>query len=234
MGIDRLSLLGELCWPETAARAREDEAVLVLPLGSTEQHGPHLPLSTDTDIAVELCRRLAGARRDVLVAPPLAYGASGEHAGFPGTLSIGREALELVLVELIRSATDTFKQILIVSTHGGNADAARRAEKRLWAESRDVRVWMPRADGDAHAGRSETSLQLAVDPDRVHMDLAVAGDTRPLAQLMPLLRATSIAAISPSGVLGDPTGATSDEGAEMFSRLATDLCAFVAAWRGGP
>lgn len=234
MGIDRLSLLGELSWPETAVRVREGEAVLVLPLGSTEQHGPHLPLSTDTDIAVELCRRLAGARRDVLVAPPLPYGASGEHAGFAGTLSIGREALELVLVELIRSATDTFKQVLIVSTHGGNADAARRAEKRLWAESRDVRVWMPRADGDAHAGRSETSLQLAVDPDRVRMDLAVAGDTRPLAQLMPLLRATSIAAISPSGVLGDPTGATSDEGAEMLSRLATDLCAFVAAWRGGP
>lgn len=234
MRIDRLSLVGELSWPETAVRVREDEAVLVLPLGSTEQHGPHLPLSTDTDIAVELCRRLAGVRRDVLVAPPLAYGASGEHAGFAGTLSIGREALELVLVELIRSATDTFKQVLIVSAHGGNADAARRAEKRLWAESRDVRVWMPRADGDAHAGRSETSLQLAVDPRRVRMDLAVAGDTRPLAELMPLLRATSIAAISPSGVLGDPTGATSDEGAETLSRLATDLCAFVAAWRGVP
>jgi len=234
MGIDRLSQLGELSWPETGVRVREDEAVLVLPLGSTEQHGPHLPLSTDTDIAVELCRRLAGARRDVLVAPPLPYGASGEHAGFAGTLSIGREALELVLVELIRSATDTFKQVLIVSAHGGNVDAVKRAEKRLRAESRDVRVWMPRADGDAHAGRSETAMQLAMDPARVQMDLAAAGDTRPLAQLMLLLRTTSIGAISPTGVLGDPTGATSDEGERLLSRLATDLCACVAAWRAEP
>ena len=226
------SLLADLSWPEVAGRVR-DGAVLVLPIGSTEQHGPHLPLSTDTDIAVELCRRLAVARSDVLVAPPLAYGASGEHAGFAGTLSIGREALEFVLVELIRSATDTFEQVLIVSAHGGNLDAVRGAERLLRAESRDVRVWMPRARGDAHAGRSETAIQLALDPERVQMDRAVAGDTRPLAQLMPLLRTTSVAGVSPSGVLGDPTGATSDEGEELLTRLAIDLGAYVATWRSG-
>lgn len=234
MGTDRSNQLGELSWPEAAVREHEDEAVLVLPLGSTEQHGPHLPLSTDTDIAAELCRRLAAARGDVLVAPPLAYGASGEHAGFAGTLSIGREALEFILVELIRSATDTFKHVLVVSAHGGNVDAVRRAEKRMRAESRDVCVWMPRTDGDAHAGRSETAMQLALDPVRVHMDRAAAGDVRPLAQLMPLLRTMPIIAISPTGVLGDPTSATADEGEQLFSRLATDLCACVAAWRGQP
>ena len=77
--------LADLAWPDVAERAAAG-AVLAVPLGSTEQHGPHLPLSTDTDIAVALCGRLASARSDVLIAPAVAYGSSGEHDGFAGTL----------------------------------------------------------------------------------------------------------------------------------------------------
>src|SRR5690606_1146798 len=77
--------------------------VLAVPLGSTEQHGPHLPLGTDTLVATALAHRLAAARGDVVVAPALAYGSSGEHAGFPGPPSIGQAALEPVAVELVRS-----------------------------------------------------------------------------------------------------------------------------------
>lgn len=84
--------LADATWPEAERRAAG--AVLAVPVGSTEQHGPHLPLSTDTDIAVALVERLARRRRGVVAAPALAYGSSGEHAGFAGTLSIGREALE--------------------------------------------------------------------------------------------------------------------------------------------
>jgi mycofactocin precursor peptide peptidase len=75
------------------------ELRLVIPLGATEQHGPHLPLETDTVIAGGIALALAAVRADVIVAPPLAYGSSGEHAGFPGTLSIGQSALEEVVVE---------------------------------------------------------------------------------------------------------------------------------------
>ena len=139
-------------------------ALLAVPVGATEQHGPHLPLCTDTDLAVALCARLAAARPGVLVAPPLAYGGSGEHEDFPGTLSIGTEAVELLLVELCRSAARAFTRVLLVSTHGGNAEAVRRAERRLQAESRDVRAWLPAWEGDAHAGRAETSLELALAP----------------------------------------------------------------------
>ncbi len=89
--------LASLTSPE-AAEAVAAGAVLAVPVGSTEQHGPHLPLSTDTDVAVALCGRLSVARHDVLVAPPLAYGASGEHQGFVGTLSIGQDALETALI----------------------------------------------------------------------------------------------------------------------------------------
>src|SRR5689334_2633361 len=91
--------------------------VIVVPLGATEQHGPHLPLGTDTTIACALASGLAAAR-EVVVAPALPYGSSGEHAGFEGTLSIGQAALELVLIELVRSAASP---VLFVSAHGGNA-----------------------------------------------------------------------------------------------------------------
>jgi creatinine amidohydrolase len=205
-------------------------ALLAVPVGATEQHGPHLPLSTDTDLAIALCARLAGTRPGVLVAPPLAYGGSGEHEGFPGTLSIGTEAVELLLVELCRSATRTFSRVLLVSTHGGNAGVVRRAERRLRAESRDILAWRPAWEGDAHAGRAETSLELALAPDRVRLEHAEAGDTRPLTELMPELRRSGVRAVSRNGVLGDPAGASAAEGAALLGRLFADLLAAVDAW----
>ena len=229
--IGRTASLADLTWPEIGRRAAAG-AVLAVPLGSTEQHGPHLPLSTDTDIAVALCRALAAARDDVLVAPPVAYGSSGEHAGFPGTLSIGPEALELLLIELGRSACDTFAHVLLVSAHGGNAEPVTRAESRLRAEGRDVHAFMPRWAGDPHAGRAETAMLLYLTPGRVHMDRAVPGNTRPLAEIMPLLRADGVRAVSDSGILGNPLGAGSGEGHALLDSLAAALRRDVAAWRG--
>jgi mycofactocin precursor peptide peptidase len=222
--------LAALTSPEVGELAAAG-ALLAVPVGATEQHGPHLPLSTDTDLAIALCARLAGARPGVLVAPPLAYGASGEHEGFPGTLSIGTEAAELLLVELCRSATRTFSRVLLVSTHGGNAEAVRRAERRLRAESRDILAWLPARQGDAHAGWAETSLQLSLAPDRVRPGRAETGNTRPLTELMPELRRSGVRAVSPNGVLGDPAGASAAEGAALLGRLLTDLLAAVDRWQ---
>ena len=112
-----------------------------------------------------------------VVAPPVAYGASGEHHGFAGTLSIGRSATELVLLELGRSATETFERIVLVSSHGGNAEPVARAARRLRHEGRAVMSWAPRFAGDAHAGRAETSIMLALDPARVRRSDGVAGNT---------------------------------------------------------
>jgi mycofactocin precursor peptide peptidase len=223
-----LSVLGELTWPEVARYPAG--TVLAVPLGSTEQHGPHLPLSTDTDVAVALCRRLAAVRSDVVVAPALPYGSSGEHAGFAGTLSIGQDALEHVLVELVRSATDTFGHVLLVSGHGGNAEPLRRAEARLRDEGRSVLAWLPQWTGDAHAGRAETSLQLALHPELVAYERAAAGNTRPLAQLLPELQRAGVRAVSGNGVLGDPAGASAVEGAALLDGLVAALCASVEAW----
>jgi mycofactocin precursor peptide peptidase len=220
--------LAGLASPEVARRTG---AVLAVPIGSTEQHGAHLPLSTDTDIAVALCQRLAASRDDVLVAPAIAYGSSGEHAGFAGTLSIGQDALRLLLVELGRSASDTFAHLLFVSGHGGNAEPVTSAVRRLRAESRDVLLFEPRWPGEPHAGRPETSMLLALSPERVRMELAAPGDTRSITEIWPVLRAGGVRAVTATGVLGDPTGATATEGHALLDRLTAELLAAVTAWR---
>ncbi|WP_019873544.1 mycofactocin biosynthesis peptidyl-dipeptidase MftE [Sporichthya polymorpha] len=217
--------LADLTWPQVAGRA--GPVLLAVPLGATEQHGPHLPHSVDTDIAVALCEGLADRRADVVVAPPLSFGASGEHAGFPGTLSIGTEALTHVLVELARSATDTFGRVLFVSGHGGNGEGLRAAVAQLRSEGRDVQFFEPRWSGDAHAGRAETSLLLHLDPRRVRLELAEPGNTAPLPEILPLLRARGIRAASANGILGNPAGASAEEGRVLLARLTDDLVAFV-------
>ncbi|WP_278264499.1 mycofactocin biosynthesis peptidyl-dipeptidase MftE [Nocardia sp. AG03] len=221
--------VAHLTWPEAGACAATG-VILLIPLGATEQHGPHLPLSTDSDIAAALCARVAAERADVLVAPVVPYGASGEHAGFPGTLSIGQAALELLVVELCRSATDTFARIVLVNGHGGNVETLRRAVTLLRAESRDIRLYSPGYRGDPHAGRTETSLQLALHPERVRAELAEPGDTRDLATLLPLLRAGGVRAVSPNGILGDPTGAGAEEGESLLKLATTALLDDLGRW----
>lgn len=219
--------LGGLTWPDLDGVKQ----LLAVPLGSTEQHGPHLPLSTDTDIAVVLCELLAAERDDVVVAPALPYGSSGEHADFPGTLSIGQEAFELVVIELIRSAAASFAGVIFVCGHGGNAEALQRAVARARDEGHDVMLFLPRWDGDPHAGRVETSMMLVVRPDRVRLEAAVRGNTEPLQVLLHRLREEGVRAVSPTGVLGDPTDASADEGAALLDQAATHLIADVARWR---
>ncbi|HWD06162.1 MAG TPA: mycofactocin biosynthesis peptidyl-dipeptidase MftE [Amycolatopsis sp.] len=221
--------LGDLAWPDVAERAAAG-AILAVPIGATEQHGPHLPLSTDTDIALALCERLGARRADVLVAPPVPYGSSGEHIGFAGTLSIGQAATELLLVELGRSAGETFRRLLFVSAHGGNAGPVSRAVERLRAESRDVALFQPRWSGDPHAGRPETALQLALRPAAVRWDRTCVGDRRPLSEVLPLLRAGGVRAVTDTGVLGDPTGASAAEGERLLATLTDALESQVDAW----
>jgi mycofactocin precursor peptide peptidase len=203
----------------------------VVPLGSLEQHGPHLPLDTDTRIAVAVAERACAARPGVGLAPPVAIGASGEHADFPGTLSIGTTALTLLLVELGRHASLHWPAMLLVNGHGGNAPAIGDALRTLRAEGRQCHAWhaglrpgaAAGAAADAHAGRTETSVMLALAPADVRTGAAAPGDTRPLAQIMPDLRARGVRAVSRNGVLGDPSGASAAEGERLLGLLVADL-----------
>jgi len=225
-----MSSLAGAVWPELTGAP-----LLVVPLGSVEQHGPHLPLTTDTAVAGAVAAAAVGSLDGALLAPALAYGASGEHEDFPGTISIGTEALTGLLVEYGRSACRWAGRVLIVNGHGGNIDALRAAGTVLRSEGRDV-GWFACAvpDGDAHAGRTETSLMLHVEPDSVREGSAVAGVTTPIGTLLPRLRAEGVRAVSPSGVLGDPAGAAAEEGAALLAGLVSGLVAAVGAWHVDP
>jgi mycofactocin precursor peptide peptidase len=223
-----VSRLDRTAWPEVAASARAGH-VLLIPVGSTEQHGPHLPVTTDTDIAESVAAGAAGREDRLVVAPALAYGSSGEHEGFAGTLSIGRAATELVLLELGRSASRDFAYSIAVSTHGGNRVPIGRALVRLRQEGHPFGCWSPRWAGDLHAGRTETSLMLAIAPERVRLDRAEAGDLRPAPSVLPELRARGVRAVSANGVLGDPAGANAEEGRALLCQAVDDLLAEVRA-----
>lgn len=199
-------------------------AVVLIPLGSTEQHGPHLPLDTDTKIAVAVAEAVCERCPGLWIAPALQYGSSGEHAAFRGTLSIGTEVLRATLIELVRSAALSFEGVVFVNGHGGNVEAIRTAVEQMQAEGHRVSHWWPRVpDGDAHAGRTETSLMLAIEPTAVRLEQAVAGATAPLGELLPAMREGGVIAVSANGVLGDPAGASAEEGARLLEQLVDDL-----------
>ncbi|WP_368497222.1 mycofactocin biosynthesis peptidyl-dipeptidase MftE [Herbiconiux sp. A18JL235] len=233
-----------------------ERPLVVVPVGSTEQHGPHLPFATDTIVATAVARGAAEALpQEVVVAPALAFGSSGEHQSFPGTVSIGREALHLVVLELARSLATWAGRVVLVNGHGGNAPTLVSAVAQLIAEGHDI-AWAPCAplssdrpggrvtavasapgDGriagattredlpapDAHAGFWETSLMLHLQPASVRTPLPPAGDVRPMSELLPELTASGVRAVSPSGILGDPTGATAARGAAIFDALVDAL-----------
>ncbi len=204
----------------TLEAADHPAGTLLVPLGATEQHGPHLPLSTDTDIAGAWCRALADRIGDALVAPALPYGSSGEHQHFDGTLSIGQVALEAVLVELARSATERFERVVFVSGHAGNAAPLTRAVTTLRSEGRNVVSLLPHLAGaDAHAGHTETSLMLHLRPDRVRLERAEAGCTEPISAILDEMVAGGVIAVAPNGVLGDPTGASPADGERVLAEL---------------
>jgi mycofactocin system creatininase family protein len=220
--------LGTATWTDVAHGLAP---VVAIPIGSCEQHGPHLPLATDTIVAEALAARLADRRDDVVVGPTIAVSASGEHQGFAGTLSIGNRVTAALVVELVRSA-DWAAGVVLVNGHGGNRTAVDSAVSTLTGEGRRVAAWWPTGEpGDLHAGAAETSMMLALRPDLVRVADAEPGPVPALAELI----AHGVRRLSPSGVLGDPTGASAASGAVLLDAHVADLAravhATAARWR---
>lgn len=176
-------LWAELRRDEVAA-ARDAGAVVVVPVGAIEQHGPHLPVNTDISDAWAVATRLSQTCDDppVLVAPAVPWGVSHYHMVFPGTLTLTVETFAELLLELVRSiARNSFRRIVILNGHGGNGATIETVATRANAEGIDVlpiTFWnlvpqtmidLSEADGGhiGHAGELETSLQLHLQPERV-------------------------------------------------------------------
>lgn len=215
------SVLARTSWVDVPERP-----LVLVPLGSTEQHGPHLPFSTDTLIATAVAQAAADEYRDhtateVVVAPPVSYGASGEHQGFPGTISIGHEALRGMLIEIVRSLSTWAERIVFVNGHGGNVQTIKAVVEQMRFEQHDVSIVTCALESstDAHAGFDETSVMLHLHPELVDMARAEVGNTAPLSTILPALMEQGLRPVSENGILGDPSRASVADGERLFGQL---------------
>lgn len=237
--------LAECRLPDVEAQLARSPRILI-PLGATEQHGPHAPFGTDTMLSSEVCARLA-PRIDALVAPAVPYGASGDHRGFPGVPYVSVPTLSGIIRDLAVSfAEGGFKYIVFVNGHYTNTIAIHAA---LFETDdllpRDVLAYafnywdpLPPEQGEAylgfreglHANIGETSAVMAVDESLVDLDAAVAEyPTFPGGASLPLVSAFFLSGkgrtyrATRSGVWGDPSGSTADKGRTFLDQIE-DAC----------
>jgi creatinine amidohydrolase/Fe(II)-dependent formamide hydrolase-like protein len=240
-------LLGELTWPEAEARFKEVDIAL-LPVGSIEQHGPHMPLDTDAFDAEYLARRVAEDCKDPkpIVLPLIAYGVSYHHEDFSGTISVSPETLSQLVYEIgISASGHGISKLVIINGHGGNSPALHFAAQMInrdahifacvdTGESSDPDIYeMAETPNDVHAGEIETSMSLATRPDLVKTDAARKFIPKFSSRYLNFTSKRSVgwyahtSKISRTGVLGDPTKADREKGERMWSVMITRLVEFV-------
>ena len=234
-----------LSWTEIAALPDRENTVIVLPTGSIEQHGPHLPCAVDTLICAGVVgHALALLPKEVpaFALPPITYGKSDEHLHFAGTLTIDGATLEATVTQIGESVYRSgFRKLLIVNGHGGQPQVMEMAALELRLRHGDFIVvprgtWrLPHVAGRylserekklaMHAGHAETAIVMALAPDTVHMERAVANypPEFPSKLLSPDGRpacAWSARDLGDSGVIGDPLPATREQGDAILESLA--------------
>ena len=233
-------------WPEVEELARSGR-VAVLPFGAFEQHGPHMPLSTDTIMAQELARRLARAAGALLL-PPVHYGETSGNNGFPGTISLGFDTVRRIALDICASLRDGgVAGLVVVNGDFGNQAplklAAREAREQLGypvltidypglAEiAAEVSETPSAGHGFYHADEVETSMVLAIEPTAVKMERA----REEYPWFPPAYGCTPIPLrqISKSGVFGDPRGATAQKGARILDAITERAWGIVEPWIAG-
>lgn len=249
----------DLTSPEIAELDRE-RTVVILPVGSVEQHGDHLPLGTDTLLAHAVALAACGKAGEAVVLPPPWYGFSAHHMRFPGSISLGAETLMALVRDIVASVVrHGFRRILLVNGHGGNGGVvdvlastlghshygrARIAALTYFQLSRRsiAGLRLSREGGMGHACEFETSMVQHLRPELVKIDRARTTYPDPGSAYLTtdLLGGKAVRVyhdfrdLSPSGTLGDPGLASPAAGAAFFAAVTDDLAAFIKdfrAWR---
>lgn len=244
---DRAVLWELLTWPEADRRLGEVDVAL-LPVGATEQHGPHLTLDTDSYDAARLARDVAHACSEPkpLVLPLIPYGVSYHHEEYAGTLSVTPEALARMVHDIgVSAARNGIKKLVIINGHGGNIPTLHFAAQTVNAEAHiftcvdtgetsDTDVYaLAETPNDVHAGEVETSTSLFLRPETVQMDKARRAVPRFSNPYLDFTSRRSVGwygrthKISPSGVMGDPTVATPQKGGRMWGLMIEHLVRLV-------
>ena len=251
-------LIEEMTWPEVEQALANGRSTAIIACGATEQHGPHLPIGTDTYLGTAIAERAALIAGNALVAPTLRPGLSDHHMRFAGSFTLRPETFVALLTDLCTSlARHGFTRIVIFASHGGNLDMmkanlpwlarslADRVEvvlsMRLMEDLRRMGEFLEERGvsigrAGAHAGYTETAMMLAHRPDLVHMDDAAPGLTdddfyRPEQVLRSQLASFlyGVDSQSANGILGDPTGAESAVGEQLLQMAAESLAQDVTA-----
>jgi creatinine amidohydrolase len=217
-----MRLLEEMSWPEIEAGQSETRTV-ILPVGATEEHGPHLPTITDTVQAMQVARAVA-EERGVFLAPPLHYGVCRSTRGFPGTITVGHDALRAFARDLLLSFADSgFSRVLILTGHAGGLHMAALEEAcQMAVEERDFRVSLVslfdlidfkavETPHDGHAGEVETSLMMVIRPDLVRGRPEKHFPVRPRFMIQKDVRH-----LMGNGVMGNPRPASLEKGRQFF------------------
>ncbi len=247
-----MHIIGELTWPEAEKRLNEVDLAL-LPVGAIEQHGPHLPLDTDAHDAEFLACVVAerSSEPKPLVLPLIPYGVSYHHDDFPGTVSVGNEALSKMVYDIgVSSARNGINKLIIVNGHGGNTPTLQFAAQMI---NRDAHIFtcvdtgetsdvdlaaLCETPNDVHAGEIETSTSLANRPHLVQMDKAEKFVPEYSSRYLNFTTKRSVewyartARLSPSGVLGDPTNASREKGEQMWEVMIRNLVELVEELKG--
>lgn len=240
----------EMTWPEIREAIDSGFTTAVVGIGSTEQHGPHLPTMTDARIGDELAYRVALRMGDALQARTVDLGVSEHHLAFGGTVSLRPETLRLVLSDIVDSlARCGFRRIVLLPSHGGNFATVQKVVEESRQNLPDLEVvgftdlmaltaflaelsagfGVNAEASGAHAGESETSMMLALEPDLVRTDQFACGYLGPLddEQFRTIIE-KGMTTLTANGVLGDPRTATAEKGEVYLQRAVDMLTAAVA------
>ncbi|MGQ9782179.1 MAG: creatininase family protein [Nitrososphaeria archaeon] len=252
-------LYDEMSWPEVREAVKQ-ERVPLIPVGSTEQHGPHLPTKTDALLTFEVCKAVAEKIPDIaLVMPAVSYGYNEHHFDFPATIHIDHETLIRFVIDIGKSlAYHGFKRMIIVNGHGSNQAPMEIAARRITLETNAICAslgyWAIAPEAykllrgqSSHACDLETSLMLYLAPELVDMSKAVRDWNVPKSKFIRYgvepggdyfaAAGGSVqfmdwwSRMSRTGIVGDPTKADGERGRQMFEMFVGKLAEFVEEFK---